>query len=82
MPVIPYPISEVYCWVVDDPTGTHALLGYLQPGKHIQMQCAGASRSLVERMESEAARLSKELGLPIRLQRFVLAETIKTVAPF
>lgn len=79
--MIPYPITDVFVWVVDDPNRVHALLGYLQPGKTIQMQCAGANLELVERMEREARNLAEELGLTIRLQRFTLAETLKTVTP-
>ena len=82
MPSTPYPINEVFAWVIDDPTGEHAIMGVLAPGG-TPMQAISSKRSTMERPELKhiAALTAEDTGLPVRLQRFVLAETLAEEKP-
>jgi hypothetical protein len=73
----PYPINELFVWVVDDPTRQHAIMGMMTPGK-TPMQCVSSKRKNMERSEMQlvAAATAEQTGHPVKLQRFVLAETL------
>lgn len=71
-----YPITELYAWVIDDPSGQHGLIGY-RNGSGVLVQCATSERRIADKIEGECQRGARQLGLPVKLQRFVLAETIK-----
>lgn len=81
MTTIPYPISELFAWVIDDPSGRLAIMGF-SPG-NIPMQAVSSKRTNMEQAKVAAfAKLAAEqTGYPVRLQRFVLAETIQEFKP-
>ena len=76
----PYPITELFVWVVDDPTSRHAVMAVKFVGD-MPMQAVSSTLRRMQRPEIlEIAELTaRETGLPVRLQRFVLAETLMEV---
>ena len=76
-----YPVTDVFAWVVDDPSEQHKLIGFRKPGDRFTIQCAASERRLVDQMKPEIESMAVEIGLPIRLKRFTLAETIDSVLP-
>lgn len=74
----PYPINEVFAWIVDDATGQHAIMGFRGRDGHT-IQAVSSRRDLMEGagLVAEVEIAAELIGKPIRLQRFVLAETIK-----
>lgn len=70
-----YPITELYAWIVDDPAGQHGLIGFQHGGPLVQ--CATSERRIADKIEGECQLAARNLNKPIKLQRFVLAETIK-----
>lgn len=76
----PYPISELFVWIVDDPTSQHAIMGMMTPGG-MPMQCVSSKRENMARGEvrTVAQLIAEDTGLPVKLQRFVLAETLVEV---
>lgn len=75
-----YPITELYAWIVDDPSGEHGLIGFRHGGGPL-VQCATSERRIADKLENECQQGARNLKLPIKLQRFVLAETIKELVP-
>ena len=67
-------ITELFAWVIDDPTGEHGIIGIQGPVG--LMQAVSSRRDKVERMRAVAEQASKQLGLPVLLLRFALAETV------
>jgi hypothetical protein len=76
-----YPIKDLFAWVVDDPSGEHAIMGVMMPT--MPMQAVSSKRANMELSEiAQVAELSaKALGFPVRLQRYTLAETLQTFEP-
>lgn len=75
----PYPITEIFAWVVDDPSGTHGILGVIRGD--MPMQGISARRELMDtpEMRAVAAGAAQELGLRVHLKRFLLCERLVTV---
>lgn len=74
-----YPITELYAWIVDDPSEQHGIVAF-RLGFNIG-QAVTSKRHVAGKLTDAAKRASAETGFPVRLHRFVLAETIETVAP-
>lgn len=75
---VEYPITELFAWVVDDPTGAHGILGLAGPGG-MPMQCVSSRRDLMEGVRGFAEAAARMTGLPVQLRRYVLA-TVEEVA--
>jgi len=67
-------ITELFAWVVDDPSGEHGIIGVQLT--HGIMQAVSSKKRIVEAMRPVAEATSKQLGLPVLLLRFALAETV------
>lgn len=76
MPVT-YPISELFAWIVDDPSEQHGIVAIKVMG--VPMQAVTSKRALAERMKPDIESVTAFTGRPVKLQRFVLAETIEVV---
>lgn len=73
-----YPISELYAWVIDDPSKQHGIVAFrLNTGD--LAQAVTSEKRLADMMEGSAKAAAKITGLPVKLQRFVLKETVKTL---
>lgn len=76
----PYPITELFAWVADDPTGEHAVIGVLSPDG-LPMQAVSSKRVNMEMMRAAAEQAAKFIGRPVELRRFVAAEVLETKKP-
>lgn len=69
-----YPITELYAWIIDDPTETHGIVAFeLSVGL---AQAVTSKPHIADMMRPSAQAAGQALGLPVKLQRFVLAETM------
>jgi hypothetical protein len=75
-----YPITELFAWVVDDPTGEHGVIGFNMEGGLAFIQAVTSNRAVAEKVGEAAHQAARETGRPLMLQRFILAETIRTVS--
>lgn len=76
----PYPITELFAWVADDPTGEHGIIGVLAPDR-LPMQAVSSRRSSMEKMRNVAQDAAKIIGRPVELRRFVMAEVLEAKQP-
>lgn len=71
---VTYPITELYAWIVDDPTEQHGIIAFeLSVGL---AQAVTSKPHIADMMRPSAQAAAQALGLPVKLQRFVLAETM------
>lgn len=75
----PYPITELFAWIVDDPSREHAIMGVMRPDG-LPMQATSSRRDLMEKMRPAAEMIARETGHPVRLTRFIIAEVVEEVA--
>lgn len=75
----PYPITTLYAWIVDDPSGKNGIIGFRMGMNDVQ--CASSKRHVMDKMRPEVERAARLLGLPVRLQRFDIGITIDVVKP-
>lgn len=75
----PYPVNEIFAWVVDDPSGTNGILGVWRMG--MPMQGVATRRELMDNteMRATATEAAEALGLRVHVKRFVLAESLAAV---
>lgn len=74
-----YPITELYAWIADDPTGAHGIIGVWSPSG-LPMQ-AVSSNPAMKAFGDIAQQSAKIIGRPVELRRFVLAEVLDTKQP-
>lgn len=74
------PITQLFAWVADDPTGTHGILAVMTPGG-LPMQAVSSRIDLMAMAKRDVVRIAKEIGCPIQLKRFALVEQIDEVKP-
>jgi len=76
----PYPINELFVWIVEDATRQHGIMGMMTPSG-LPMQAVSSKRENMDRMEVRevAAMIAGQVGCPVKLQRFVLAETLTEI---
>lgn len=74
---MPYPITELFAWVIDDPSGKLAIMGYSKGV--LPMQAVTSKQELAERPElAEFAKLcAQQTGYPVRLVRFTVAQIMR-----
>jgi hypothetical protein len=79
---MPYPINEIYAWVIDDPSGTHGILGVQTPELGLMQAVSSKFKNLAsEDMLRVATETANNLGLRVRLVRFVQADVAIVVQP-
>lgn len=66
-------ITELYAWIIDDPTGTHCIMGFMFPDG-LPMQAVSSKKDLLEKplFLSIAEETRKQTGYSVTLKRFVL----------
>jgi hypothetical protein len=75
-----YPITEIFAWVVDDPTGTHGILGVLsRDGIPMQAVSSRFSNMIKTEMLEIATGVARETGRPVRLVRFTKVDAVVEV---
>ena len=73
-------VTELYAWVVDDPTGKHGIIGWTQRDG-IVMQAVSSRRDLIENVRPFAERVARDLGLPVQLRVFGSMQVLEEVKP-
>jgi hypothetical protein len=82
MPAPQYPITEIYAWVIDDPSCHLGIIG-MMPLDGTPMQAISSRRHVIENpiFRAFAESVAKQTGFPVRLQRFILADTVTQLDP-
>lgn len=74
-----YPITELFAWIIDDPTGEHGIIAFTLEGDVTKAQAVTSNRRVADRVGIAAKLAAARMGRPVMLQRFVLAETVERV---
>lgn len=69
-----YPITELYAWIVDDPTEEYGIVALHLAG--IPAQAVTSKAHVADLMRPDIEVIAGITRRPVRLQRFVLAETM------
>lgn len=66
-------ITEIYAWIISDPSGNLGLMGFRMPDGQM-MQAVSSKRELMQRplMYEIAKETSRQTGFPVCLKRFVI----------
>lgn len=82
-------ITELFAWVVDDPTGMHGIPATRPvPVKDTAgretltaMPMVTSKRHVAEKMRPSAMMVAKMIGLPVQLRHFTVMTVIDEVKP-
>lgn len=69
-----YPITELFAWIVDDPTEKHGIVALHLMG--MPAQAVTSKAHVADLMRPDIEVIAQLAGRPVKLQRFVLAETM------
>lgn len=75
-----YPITDLYAWIIDDPSGVCGLIG-TAPSVIGPMQGVTSRLHVAQKLEPIARAAARDTGHTVRLQRFTIAETLMEVTP-
>lgn len=73
-----YPITELFAWIVDDPTEEHGIVAIRVMGG--LGQAVTSKRRIADSMRPDIEPIAKMTDKPVKLQRFVLIETVETIS--
>lgn len=73
----PYPITEIFAWVIDDPSSHMGIIA-MMPLDGLPMQAISSKRYVIDnpKFRDFAESVAQQTGYPVRLQRFVLSDTV------
>jgi hypothetical protein len=80
MTILPYPLTELFVWVVDDPTCKHGIVGVFSQNTGMMMQAASSMKEkmMLPVYTDAVEEIGKATGLKVELRRYILAEVVET----
>lgn len=73
--------TDLFAWIVDDPTGKHGIPAFCDPGSVMLMPMIASKRETVEKLRRLAEDTAKQTGCTVQLMHFTFAAVIDEVKP-
>lgn len=76
---MPYPITELFAWIIDDPAQEHGVIAFSLNRNLTFAQAVTSERRIADKVKPIAIQAAAVTCLSVKLQRFALVETIDEI---